>query len=146
MTKFSFAVIWWETFIRAGDPTRLNQLIRKSGSVIGCIVKNDALVVVNRSYASKCLYLLCDALPAFDCADVIQQRNVWRCLLIQLQCSCRSNLMTQWLGGPSDIIQEKKNASKSQFSASPVWIARFLPYPHSAHSRAHTCAALTIIT
>lgn len=56
---------------------------------------------------------------------------------------------TQWLGGPCDILQEKKPVSKSQFSASPVWMAfsaRFLPYPHSAHSRAHTCAALTIIT
>lgn len=97
-----------DTTIRAGDPTRLNQLIRKSGSVIGYIVSRfeesvrlyDALAVVNRSYASKCLYLLSDALPAFDCADVIQQRNVQRtCLLIQLQCSCRGNLidtMTWW--------------------------------------------------
>lgn len=49
---------------------------------------------------------------------------------------------TQWLGGPCDIIQEKKPVSKSQFSASPVWMAFSRTLPALSSLCSFTCAHL----
>lgn len=154
MTKFSFAVIWWETTVRAGDPTRLNQLIRKSGSVIGCIVKKGSVwmtllqlwIGVMHPSVCTCCLTRCLHLTVLMLSNRGMSGDV---SLFNSSAVAVATWSTQWLGGPCDIIQEKKPCqSPSSVRLLSGWLslARFLPYPHSAHSRAHTCAALTIIT
>ena len=78
------AVVCWGSSIGAGDTSRLNKLIRKAGSIIGC--KLDSLEkVVERRTLKKLLSILDN--PDHPLHHLLQgQRSTFSNRLLQLRC------------------------------------------------------------
>ena len=79
-----FAVVCWGSSIGAGDTNRLNKLIKKAGSVIGC--KPDTVEsVVERRTLDKLLSIMDNTEhPLHHLLD--RQRSTFSNRLIQLRC------------------------------------------------------------
>ncbi|XP_062860103.1 dehydrogenase/reductase (SDR family) member 7Cb isoform X1 [Trichomycterus rosablanca] len=79
-----FAAVCWGGSIRAGDAKKLNKLIKKAGSVLGCSLDGFELVVERRS-VNKLISILDN--PSHPLHDLlIRQRSTFSNRLIQLHC------------------------------------------------------------
>ena len=76
-----FAVVCWGSSIGASDTNRLNKLIKKAGSVIGC--KQDTTLVERRTL-NKLLSIMDNTLP-LD-LTLVRQRSTLSKRLLQLCC------------------------------------------------------------
>ncbi|MPV02341.1 DUF1891 domain-containing protein [Escherichia coli] len=79
-----FAVVCWGSSIGAGDTNRLNKLVKKAGSIIGC--KQDSLEKVLEGRSLKKLLSILDN-PDHPLHHLLQgQRSTFSNRLLQLRC------------------------------------------------------------
>ncbi|KAK0135140.1 hypothetical protein N1851_029041 [Merluccius polli] len=79
-----FAVVCWDSSIRASDSNRLNKIIRKAGSVLGFkLVSLES--VMERRMLNKLLTIMDnDQHPLYQTVD--RQRSIFSHRLLQLRC------------------------------------------------------------
>ena len=80
-----FAAVCWGGSIRGADAKKLNKLIRKAGSVLGCPLDGFELVVEHRSLNKLTATLDNTSHPLHDL--LVRQRSTFSNRPIQLRCS-----------------------------------------------------------